>query len=325
MTFRYFINEFSVRSDFPLALDASARSPRTDLQEIVLRRASLADVPCVLRKIRRQLAYDVGEGFLLDLLSNNGPLTILIDYRARTVTVDCTDECLPIAAAWFTHAGLGAATVTHGGLPMHGAGLEVGGRYIALMAGSGVGKSTLSWYLLEHGARFANDDLVPLRWSNDVPIAYPAVSLYPNLSREMADRRRLDTAGLLHADHGREVQDYYVPISLEKRVTSPAPLSAVFVLRPHKANHGKLLQLGRMRDLVAARQMSPEAVLKTLGSNMHAVWLLGKWMNTQRLMILFHRLAESVPFYELSYPRTFAALPTLGESVYAILRDTPGD
>lgn len=88
--------------------DAEARSLNSVPEEnrIRITRASLADVPSTLRKIRRQLVYDVGDGFLFE----PGGLAMHIDYKGQAFAIDCEDEKLPVAAAWAIHAGLGAAT-----------------------------------------------------------------------------------------------------------------------------------------------------------------------------------------------------------------------
>jgi hypothetical protein len=176
----YHVNEFAVASDFPLPLDAQTRSSRSasELETVTIRRASLADIPCTLRKILSRLIYDVGDGLLLEPNTVRGMLALHIDYKGRTITVDSTDALLDVASAWAIHAGLGAATLTHGGVPLHGAGLEIDGRYVALMADSEAGKSTLSWFLMQRGARFGNDDLIPVRMVDDEALAFPA----PNCS-----------------------------------------------------------------------------------------------------------------------------------------------
>jgi len=206
----FHINEFAVESEIDLPFDASARSPRllSGDNQVRIRRASLADVPCTMRKLRRRLIYDVGDGFLLE----PDGLALHIDFKGRVLTVDCPEDKIPIAGAWAIHAGLGASTLTHGGVPLHGAGLEIAGKYVALMADSGSGKSTLSWFLMQRGARFGNDDLVPVYLNDGGATAFPAVSLFPKLQREAVDRHGLDIADLRPADYGTGEEEYYVPL-----------------------------------------------------------------------------------------------------------------
>lgn len=317
---RYDINEFVVDSEFALPCDTAGCSPRdrSEADHVTIRRASLADIPCTMRRIRRQLIYDVGDGFLLDAPG----VALHIDFRGRTLTVDCSDTKLEVASAWAIHAGLGAATLTHGGVPLHGAGLEVAGRYIAVIADSGAGKSTLSWFLLRRGAHFGNDDLVPIRLGGNDAMAFPSVSLYPKLSREAVDQHGLEIADLLPADYGTGEEEYYVPLPTARRVTSPRPLAAVFLIRPQSLPLPGLIALGRMRDLVMVRQIPEDEAAVVLRRNLHAVWLIGRWMDERKLSALCCHLAARVPVYVLTYPRSFAILPALAARITQIVGES---
>jgi len=321
---RYDINEFAVESDLALPCDVAGCSPRAigEADRLTIRRASLANVPCTLRKIRPQLIYDVGDGFLLEPKTERGMLALHIDFKGRALTVDCPDDLLEVASAWTIHAGLGVATLTHGGVPLHGAGLEVAGRYVALMADSGAGKSTLSWFLMGRGAHFGNDDLIPVRLNEGQAIAFPSVSLYPKLSREAVDGYGLDMATLLPADYGTGEEEYYVPLPAVRRVTAPRPLVAVFLLRP-EALPGSLLPIPHMADLVTVQRLSEDEAGLTLRRNLHAAWLIEKWMDGRKLDALCRSLAARVPVYVLSYPKAFALLPALATKVVSLAEACP--
>lgn len=317
---RYDINEFAVESELTLPCDAAGCSPRAIglSDRVTIRRASLANISCTMRRLRRQLIYDVGDGFLLEPPG----LSLHIGFKGQALVVDCPDEKLEAASAWAIHAGLGAATLTHGGVPLHGAGLEVAGNYVALMANSGAGKSTLSWFLIGHGARFGNDDLVPVRMEGNDAIAFPSVSLYPKLQREAVDRHGLDLADLLPADYGTGEEEYYVPLPAARRVTAPRPLVAVFLLRP-EALPGSLLPIPHMADLVTVQRLSEDEAGLTLRRNLHAAWLIEKWMDGRKLDALCRSLAAHVPVYALSYPKAFALLPALAAKVVSLAEACP--
>ena len=314
----YHVNEFAVESKIPLPFDPCARAscPIPDTNRVTLRRGSLAGLPSTLRKLRRQLVYDVGDGFLIE---PNG-LALHVDLKARVLTVDCADDKLSAAAAWAFHAGLGAATVTRGGVPLHGAGLEVAGRVVALLAASGTGKSTLTWFLLTRGARFGNDDLIPTYLTDGGATAYPSVSLFPKLQREAVDRYGLDPAMLCVADYGTDEEEYYALLDEGQRVPGPAPLAAAFLLKPVPGQpDGGLLQAGRMRDLVSARRLPEDEAATTFRANLHALWLIGKWVNERRIAALCRDLAARVPLYELRYPRAYALLPEIEAAIKRVV------
>ncbi|BDI30825.1 hypothetical protein CCAX7_28760 [Capsulimonas corticalis] len=317
----YHINEFSVDSEFDLPCEMAGASSRLNAKSdmIALRRASLAHISCTMRKIRPQLIYDVGDGLLLEPNTTRGMLALHIDFKGRAMTVDCADDLLEIASAWAIHAGLGVATLTHGGIPLHGAGIQMVGRSIALMADSGAGKSTLSWFLLRHGARFANDDLIPVRMMGEEAIAFPSVSLYPKLSREAVDLHGMEIENLIPADYGVGEEEYYVPLPSAQRVAEPSPLAAIFLIRPQPLPKESLLKPKHMRTLVTSRRLSDEEATRTLRRNLHAAWLMERWMDGGKLNGLCHDLAARVPIYELSYPRFFAILPTLAQCVAQLI------
>lgn len=309
----YHVNEFAVESEIALPFDASARAAHPPASRVTLRRASLAHLPSTLRRIRRQLVYDVGDGFLVEPEG----LALHIDFKGRVLTLDCADEKLSAGAAWAFHAGLGAATVTHGGVPLHGAGLEVAGRYVALLADSGVGKSTLSWFLLQRGARFGNDDLVPVYLMDGGATAYPSVSLSPKLQREAVDRHGLNVADLRPAGYGTGEEEYYAPVPAARRVPAPAPLSAAFLLRPHPGGEGD------PAGGVTVRRLPDDEAAQTLRRNLHALWLIGKWVDERRIAALCRNLAACVPLYALAYARSYAALPALAETITRLAEEGP--
>lgn len=65
--------------------------------------------------------------------------------------------------------------------------------------------------------------------------------------------------------------------------------------------------------MTARRQPEDEAA-RTLERNLHALWLIGKWMDKQRIAALCRSLAARVPIYEVSYPKAFALLPELART-----------
>lgn len=315
----YFINEFLVESDVPLPADASALPlDQSGRDNVRFRRGSLDAVPSLLRKLRRQLVYDVGDGFLVEPPSG---VRIHIDFRGRVITLDAPDDKLPVACAWAVHAGLGASTITHGGLPLHGAGLEIEGERIALMAASGAGKSTLSWYLLAQGGRFANDDLIPVRlMGNTETVAFPSVSLYPKLQRAAVERYGLDPAALPVADYGTGEDEYWIPLSCEQRVTAPAPLAVIFVLAPR---HNTAEQTSADHAAVRAACLGVQEAAHVLATNLHATWLIGKWLDERRLHELCALVAARVPVYKLGYIRSMEVLPVLRDAIKELMNKQP--
>jgi len=78
-----------------------------------------------------------------------------------------------------------------------------------------------------------------------------------------------------------------------------------------------------MAGLVTARRQAEDEAARTLERNLHALWLIGKWMDKRRIAALCQSLAARVPVYELSYPKAFALLPRIAEALSARLEAPP--
>lgn len=302
---RYHVNEFAIASEFAFPCDPDGRSPQVvpEADHIVVRHGSFASISCVLRKVRRQLCYDVGNGLLLEPTCG----AIHIDYKGRVITVDADEDNLPAACAWVVHVGLSAATLFRGNLPLHAASVELAGHVVAVIAGSGTGKSTLCWHLLESGARFGCDDLVPVALGESGVSAFPSVSLFPKLHRDVLDRFGIDATRLRRADDGTGADEYWVTISPAQRVAGPRPLAAVFLLAPEPD--------GRCETWITAQRLSAEAAAKVLYGNLHGVWAIGKHLDAARLLTRCAALARQVPVYRLRYVRAFDTLPALATAM----------
>lgn len=300
-----YINEFAVDSEICLPGDpnSTARFTLPDVEPIIIHRKPLDKIPSLLRKIRPQLCYDVGNGILID----PGNCSILIDYRGHKISVDAEDDKLEIAGQWVINMGLATATIIRGHLPLHGAGLQVDGRFIAIMAPSTVGKSTLSWHLLQKDAKFACDDLISTYYTDEQKfISYPSVSLCPKVHHSLVVRAGLDIKQLTRIDDGSNEEEYLIPLPMQKRVHFPQQLSAVFLLCPDKN-----LALSE----VYKSKLAPVKFLSKLPENLHSIWLTAKWWNWERLSKRCHQFAEQVPAYELCYNRSYSILPQLEELI----------
>ncbi|MBC8138322.1 MAG: hypothetical protein H8F28_20790 [Fibrella sp.] len=298
--YRYRVNEFAVESDFPLVADATMRGTG-DGVPLCLRRESLANVPSLLRKLRRQMTYDVGTGLIIEPRST---LALLVDYHADKVTVDCTDESLSAASAWLWNAALGCRTILRGGLPVHAAGVEVAGRYVGIMAPSGSGKSTLTHYLIESGiTRFGNDDLIPVYIQDGNQVAFPSISLYPKIGADIVERNGLPLDTLIRSDSAPTREEYYVPLRLEQRAVEPSPLAALFLLAPDEsAGEG-----------VICEPLTDAATF--IFREMHGNWLIGRFLDSTKIRRRVQALVDSVPVYRLVYRRDFDILPRLAEAI----------
>jgi len=310
---RFHINEFVVESDLPLPCDPLCRSRAVAeaSQGLLVRRSSLRQVPCLMRHFKRQLSYDVGDGVLVEPSSR---LQMHVNARGDVITVDVADEGLALAAAWVIGAALPICTLFRGGLPLHGAGVEVDGHFAGIMAPSGSGKSTLLWELLAQGARFANDDCIPTSPGDGQVQAMPSVSGYPKLHRAALANSGIDVALCEPAPPHED--EFWVPIEESRRLREPQRLAALFVLRPFHPLPPQ--SPPEMHDGIVAERVAQEVAAPLLLKNLQGVWLLGKQLDEEELAARCGELAASVPLYVLKYLKRFEVLPALANAIRAL-------
>lgn len=302
----YFIQQFRVQSELVLPCDGRCRPAggsgnpeplrveplRVELQPL----PSAAETDCLASYFGGALAwYRQEEGFLLRVRDR---FRLHVHERGERVAVDAPAEHQAEAATYVIGMGLGLCSAIRGYLSLHAAAVELEGRRIALLAPSGTGKSTTLWALLEAGARFANDDAVPVRLENGRAMAIPAVSLYPKVGRELLDRYGLDTAGMPEVGRGRD--KWWYPVSPEQRVPHAAPLATVFALQPRP----------EAAEIRAERQPAARAVPLLMRNSM-AVLGSAPPFETRHVMAQYAAVARAVPFYTLEYPKRFDLLPEL--------------
>jgi hypothetical protein len=114
---------------------------------------------------------DTGKNYLLHL-SNTGEFHISRDLR--TVTAYMSTEVDPSLAGLFVLGGVMACIFALSGEPtLHGSAVAVGGKALAFLNESGMGKSSLAGILCANGADFITDDLLRLHPDGENWRCYP--------------------------------------------------------------------------------------------------------------------------------------------------------
>lgn len=187
-----------------------------------------------------------------------------------------------------------------GDLVLHASAIAVHEKVVAFVGNTVSGKSTLVAALLGRGHAFVADDVLPVRFADGVPLAYPGVptlKLWPEIVRSMGD----DPAGLPLAWPAEEKRLWRVERGF---VRDPLPLSRVYVLA-----------LGDAHTVTA---VSPtEAVYELARCGYCAEFLQGIDAEWQ-----FHQtsaLAQSVPIYRLRRVMSLDRLPELVDLIEADL------
>jgi len=89
--------------------------------------------------------------------------------------------------------GMGLILLQRRTLPLHGSCVEIGGKAYVIVGHSGTGKSTLSSVLLSRGYRLLSDDVIPIVFSGQTPVAvpsYPQQKLWQDSMNELGMTRR---------------------------------------------------------------------------------------------------------------------------------------
>ncbi len=317
----YRINQFWVQSALPLPcppVSLPADLPEADRLTVACAPGSLHEFPCVFWAGRRYggdylRAYDVGEGLLI---CAGDEVRLWVDNRGRSLTLDFdADDALAmgIVSALTVNLGMALCTFLRGDLPLHAAGVELDGKLIGLSAPSGTGKSTLLWSLLDQGARFAGDDVLPVKITRNGVLAFPSVSLPAKLSRQALERRGLDGSALPEVIPG--TQEFWLPIEPECRLRELRPLAALCFLHPYRQPE--------MPGRVAVRQVRGGEAISLLLSNLQGFWAVSGKLAADCLRAQAVALLRSVPLYILEYHRRPDTLPGLIGVLHEVLSGGP--
>jgi hypothetical protein len=204
------------------------------------------------------------------------------------------------------------ALAAQGALVLHGATVTVGGKAIALVGQTGVGKSTLAAALAARGHVLLADDGAVVEVSGPCATALP---LYPSL------RLWPDAAGALVADcvprapmaHYADKQRVLLPTPSATAATRH-PLVALFRLDDPPTPHARAVRVaplpardGCMAVVANSFQLDPADPGRT-----------------RRLLADAAALTATVPVLSLHYPRDFACLPDVVRAVEQAVEHAAG-
>jgi hypothetical protein len=317
----YAINQFSVASEVELPCN-----PHQAVEIVNDRRAPLS-VECCREALggfarvewvgRRGAgfvrSYDVGSGVLVCLADC---LRMFMHREGQQILLafDAAEKrAAGFAAACVVNLGVSVCSLLRGTLPLHGAGVEIEGRRIAVMAPSGAGKPTLLWALLDFGARFANDDVVPVWSETGTVIAAPSGGLHAKLSSPGLEARGMEPERYQRMLPGAD--EFWVPIDATNRVLSTDPLTALFVLQPLRSPLSPVP--------VMVRRVVGGAALGLLMEHTQGLWAVCPMVDARRLLAEYRAVLRHVPIFTLEYYRCFEVLPALVDTIREIASTLP--
>ncbi|HEX8381558.1 MAG TPA: hypothetical protein VF619_13535 [Allosphingosinicella sp.] len=169
---------------------------------------------------------------------------------------------------------------------LHGACLRVGGRAVAILGGSGHGKSTLAAACLALGAELLTEDLLLLRQGANGFEAEPGA---PTLHLLADSWRHLEPRLPPAGDRAHLNGDGKVRLVLPAGSAEPVRLAAVYILEPPGTAGGTRLD----------RLSGPEAIGRLAGQLYGSAWISPV---APADLAFCARLAREVPVFALSRP-----------------------
>lgn len=248
------------------------------------------------------LASDVGTGILV---TAPGLFRMHIDNGATVVTVDVTDHALSYATQHLLSIAGSVCASLLGDIPLHAAAARIDGRLVGLMAKAGTGKSTTLWALMDRGATFVSDDILPLRLKDRAVLAVPSVSPVSRMCKDALAARNMKAGAYQGTSpEGRKV---YVPVDPGRSLRGECPLAALFVLLPFDPQDGP--------SKVAVRRYGGGEAVTLLLRNTQHLWAVFGRINRVAALARYATVADRVPVFAAHYPKEFTILPRLLDAV----------
>ena len=186
----------------------------------------------------------------------------------------------------FTSILTGACLNLQNRVAIHANSVAIGGKAVAFVGYSGMGKSTLSTYCASRGAGFVTDDVLVVDKQGFAHPGNPRIKLYPHTATSL---------GLQTPEH-TEYKVFYQPESLgAKLLDKPVPMGIIYLLAESED------------DSIYTEQLNAsKAVFDLLTHSYYAHALI---TSKPGLFDTYSRLVKQAAVKRLFYPRNFQKLP----------------
>lgn len=303
----YHIYDLSVNSDLDLPADPSIKATTDPARTL-----SVLYLPEALQEFTRVQwissrygglirSYDTQEGILVCVEGEKHHLRFWASSDGSTLKFDSSCS---IAPAVIANLGLSICKLLQGDVTLHGVAVEVGRKLVGVLARSQTGKSTLLWTLLDAGAQFAGDDVLPVHIQDAKVVATPSVSLHAKFSQETLVQRDIDHTQLQPISRDADV--FWLPFARESRAVDERQLDALFVLQPTP-----FMDV----DTVHVSRLGGGEAISLLMENTHGLWAAYPVLDGRRLFDIYAALVKNMPIYVLAYVRRYEVLPRLVDTI----------
>lgn len=192
------------------------------------------DVAIIEGEVPDQIDPVINQGVLFQ--SNDHEYILRVDRVAsyyvksgNEIIVHRNQDCsIHEVSAFLIGSAFGALLHQRRMLPLHASTVLYKNKCLVFMGISGAGKTTVAASLIREGAVLVADDISVIEFNDDIPSvipAFPAIKIWKDSLKHL----HFENSDLWKVRD--ELEKYYLPV--EKFVTSPQPVDAIFVLAPH--------------------------------------------------------------------------------------------
>lgn len=215
-----------------------------------------------------------------------------------------SDRPLELFDAYLTNFAVSAALVQQGEETLHATVVDIGERAIGLLGACGAGKSTLASFFRSRGADIVTDDMLRVDIGNEAVLAHPGPHRL-KLFREPAELFLPQTSqsGRWSPVGGKFIYDLGDPT----KARQARRLTALYYLQAPDQTDNKSVVLERLAGLDLFRTIG--------GSTM--VNGLDRPGRPERHFRFVKRLANRLPVYRLTYPRSFDIFDEVVDKIFA--------
>ena len=310
-TYFYRIYGVVIASEFPLTSvhEPVASSMPADIEIKV-------DTPAFFQGLALGFSKQVGEG-LHHVVLNDGRIYMRVDavFEAivsmdgkRVICRKLADVDHRSFEANLMNFVMSTSLTLQGEEPLHCTAVEMDGFAVGLLGHSGAGKSTLAGYLCSEGAQLLTDDLLRLKRIGSAWQAYPGpyrLKLFaepsrPFLSADLEDGHFNVLSNKMMIRPNRESRPSFLSV----------PLAALFHLGDG-ADYSETVEISAVR--LAGIEFARRIISSAMENRYSAPTRL------LRQIDFAARLAESLPVYELKYPRAFDRLSDVAAQIRTLV------
>ena len=197
---------------------------------------------------------------------------------------------------------LSYALIKQGHEPLHATVVVVDGEAVGFIGDSGYGKSTLAACFIRAGHPLLTDDLLLLKECGGVFLAFPS---FPRIKVFADVARTFLGAAATGVPMSPYSEKLIIPLCHDFFCERPAPLRAIFVLRPGSRTTTNAITVRTLRK----RRAFLDLVANTFNRRITDPDRL------KRQFMMTDCLAAAIPIKSLSYPRNLTILPDVVKTV----------